>query len=46
MYVLPIDNTRLEILVPMVRGSVINLAGHSPAFYALKIIFGFFFYID
>jgi hypothetical protein len=27
----------------MVRGSVINLAGLSPAFYALKIIFGFFF---
>ncbi len=24
------------------RGSVINLAGLSPAFYALKIIFGFF----
>jgi hypothetical protein len=42
MYVLPIDNTHLEILVPKVRGSVINLAGHLPAFYALKIIFVFF----
>ncbi len=28
----------------MVRGSVINLAGLSPAFYALKIIFDFYFY--